>query len=63
MENSNTRFTCPKEVAFLEGRFLSANQSYLKSFQKAFIDWTKSKQCDFFFIISQKFHSKIFNRY
>jgi len=30
------------KVAFLEGRLLSANQSNLKSFQKALIGWIKA---------------------
>jgi len=30
------------KVAFLEGRFYPANQSNLKSFQKALISWKKA---------------------
>jgi len=30
------------KVAFLEGRLLPANKSYLKKFQKALIGWKKA---------------------
>jgi len=35
-------YTNKIKVAFLEGRFYPANQSNLKSFQKALIGWKKA---------------------